>query len=98
MKPVQHVFQYVHQLALNILSLDFYFCILFILHPLAMKFVLVIKFGLYEERSHWHRKIEEFNMGAFMLNVSLTRTCWLLYGNDNTLSHLSDMRETDYSC
>jgi hypothetical protein len=76
MMPVQHVFQYVHQLALNILPLtvnDFRLCILFILHPLAVKFVLVIKFGLYEERPHWHRKIVKFNFGEFELNVSIRK-------------------------
>jgi hypothetical protein len=43
-------------------------------HPLAVKSVLKINFGLYEVKSHEHWEIEEFNLGAFLLNVSLTKT------------------------
>lgn len=73
MMPIHHVFQIDHQLSLNTVN-DLCFRILFILHPFAVKCVLVIKCDLYKEWSHWCRKIEEFNMGSFVLNVSLKKS------------------------
>jgi hypothetical protein len=43
---------------------------------------------------HW--EIEEFNLGAFLLNDSLTKTCFVVMVI--CLEHLSDIRERHYSC
>jgi hypothetical protein len=57
-----------------------------------MKFILMIKFGLYEVKLHRHWEIEEFNLRAFLVDMSLMKTLLLCFSS-HFLEHISDTRE-----
>jgi hypothetical protein len=56
---------------------------------------MTLKSGLYEVKLHGHWKIEDFNLGAFLLNIHLQKN--ILCSNGYFLELLSDMGETNCS-
>jgi hypothetical protein len=73
--PVQHVLQHIKSTCAKILIFSLTpsglgFPLLSIFHPLVVKFFQVYNYN-YELKLHGHRKIENFNLGEFLLKVSL---------------------------